>query len=699
MALIIKPIILFLLILCAVTWFSRNLYRLVKLIRQGLPENRLGHYPQRILNVIEQVFFHKRLMNRFGPGVSHLFFFYGFLVIQVCAIEIFAQGFIPGFNYGILGPLYPLIMGMQDIMCFLVIVAIGYAAIRRTMLKPKHLMLTQDAWTILGLILGVVGTIYILGAAEIALGEREPVKAWMPFENALSGLIAGIPHTGLHIIKEFAWWGHILIVLGFLNYLPYSKHLHLLGAIPNIFFAKTERHAALPTPNLEAENLEIFGASEPAHFTWKHLLDTAACTECGRCTSVCPAQFTGKPLSPMKIIHDIKLALFDTAPKVLAPVTDPAQQNFMTRLDTSLGKIADDFTSFATGKSQSNGEANVALAEPEPLIGGRTSLDELWSCTTCGGCVGACPVLIEHVDDIVDMRRNLVLMQSSFPEELQRTFTALENEGNPWGVSAASRADWAEGLDVKMLEEGETTPLLYWVGCAGAVDSRARKVTQAMVKIMKAAKVDFAVLGNRETCTGDPARRVGNEYLYQTLAKANIETLNGNKITKIVTQCPHCFNAMGNEYPDLGGNYEVVHHSQYINELIEQGKIKPEARVMENELITFHDPCYLGRWNGVVDEPREVIGSLRGSRQVEMERSGKNSFCCGAGGGRMWMEEHIGTPVFKERTREALETGATTVAVGCPFCNTMITDGVKDMGKVDEVKVKDLAELVAESLV
>ncbi|MBI3736949.1 (Fe-S)-binding protein [Candidatus Sumerlaeota bacterium] len=360
-------------------------------------------------------------------------------------------------------------------------------------------------------------------------------------------------------------------------------------------------------------------------------------------------------------------------------------------------KLSTDFKKFMSGSPKDDNGA-VAAAEPEQLIGGRTSLDELWSCTTCGGCVNACPVLIEHVDDIVDMRRNLVLMQSSFPEELQRTFTALENEGNPWGVSSHSRADWIGDSGVKVLDEGETTPLLYWVGCAGAVDSRARKVTQAMVKILKAANVDFAVLGARETCTGDPARRVGNEYLYQTLAKMNIETLNGNKIQKIVTQCPHCFNTLGKEYPDLGGNYEVVHHSEFIAELIKEGKLKPEARVMENELITFHDPCYLGRWNGVVEEPREVIGALRGTKQIEMERSGKNSFCCGAGGGRMWMEEHIGTPVNKERSREAIETGATTVAVGCPFCNTMITDGVKDLGKGESVKVKDIAELVADSL-
>lgn len=665
---IVRAVILTLLIIAAVSWFGRNVMRLVKLIRQGRPENRMGDWGKRIQNLIEQVFLHKRLLDRKAIGVSHLLFFYGFLIIQVCALEIFAKGYHWEFTYSYLGPLYPLIMFLQDIFCLGVIVAIVYAAYRRIVVKPKHVMLTLDAWKILGLISGVVITIYLLGMSEIALGEREKVRAAMPIESFLASLVSGADPSVLKGIKEISWWGHVLIVLGFLNYLPYSKHLHLLGAVPNIIFAKTERIAALSTPNLEDENIEVFGASEPKHFTWKHLLDTTACTECGRCTSQCPAQATGKPLSPMKIVHDLKLALFDTAAALHAN---------------------------GNGATDANGGAAVAEKEIIPLIGGRTTLDELWSCTTCGACVNACPVLIEHVDDIVDMRRNLVLMQSNFPEELQRTFTALENEGNPWGVSSGSRMDWIGSKEVKVLDEGETTPLLYWVGCAGAVDSRAKKVTDAVIKILKAAKVEFAVIAS-ETCTGDPARRVGNEYLYQILAKQNVETLNNHKITKVITQCPHCFNTLANEYPDLGGKYEVMHHSQFIEELIAQGKVRLKNGASDK--VTFHDPCYLGRWNGVVEQPRSVLNSIPGVSTVEMERSRKTSFCCGAGGGRMWMEEHIGTQVNAERSREAIATGAKTVAVGCPFCMTMITDGVKSHGKDEEVRVKDLAELVAEAL-
>jgi Fe-S oxidoreductase len=476
--------------------------------------------------------------------------------------------------------------------------------------------------------------------------------------------MGGMSEGALNFTLRSMLWLHVIIVLGFLNYLPSSKHLHLLGAVPNIFFAKLGPTAALPTPDLEQEDLEVFGASEPKHFTWKHLLDTTACTECGRCTAQCPAQATGKPLSPMKIIHDLKLAMFDTAPVVLAEDAAAAEK--------------------------------AAGAEVTPLIRGRITLDELWACTTCGACVEACPVLIEHVDDIVDMRRNLVLMESDFPEELQATFTALENEGNPWGLPAGSRGDWTQKVEVKVLGEGESTPLLYWVGCAGACDDRSKKVTQSVVKILNAAGVEYAVLAGQESCTGDPARRLGNEYLYQMLAKQNIETLNSHNITKVITQCPHCFNTLANEYPDLGGKYEVMHHSEFIQQLIAEGRIKLTDNGKEK--ITFHDPCYLGRWNGKVAEPRAVVDSLPGRDRLEMERSGRTSFCCGAGGGRMWLEEHIGKQVNAERSQEAIATGANTIAVGCPFCMTMMEDGVKTEGKGEEVRVRDLAELVAEAM-
>lgn len=662
-----EGILLAVIIVAAVAWFARNVLRLVKLVTQGLPENRFGDWDKRIGTVIVHVFGQKRLLNRRGIGIAHALFFYGFLIIQVCAIEIFAQIFIPGFSYKFLGPLYPLLMLSQDLLCMGVLLAMVYAIYRRVVIKPEFLVSTYDGAIILGGIFGIVATIYLIGGAEIALGHRDSVKAAMPFETMIAGMMGGMSVESLHTLYRSSLWLHVIVLLAFLNYLPYSKHLHLLSGIPNIFFSKLGPKGALSTPDLEAEDVEVFGASEPKHFTWKHLLDATACTECGRCTAVCPAQFTGKPLSPMKIIHDMKLAMFDTAPEVLA-------------------------------NGSGNGEAAPAPPEDrKPLIGGYTSHDELWACTTCGACVEACPLLIEHVDDIVDMRRNLVLMESSFPEELQGTFTNLENEGNPWGLPASARGDWIKNHEgLKVLEDGETTKLLYWAGCAGACDDRSKKVTSAMIKIMQAANVEFAVLGTKETCTGDPARRAGNEYLYQMLAQQNIETLNEHKITKIVTQCPHCMNTLGNEYKDLGGSYEVLHHSEFVEQLIAEGKLdlKENAR----EKITFHDPCYLGRWNGKFNEPRNVLNALPGREQVEMERSKETSFCCGAGGARMWMHEHIGTPVNNERSDEAIKTGADTIAVGCPFCMTMIEDGVKVHEKDKDVRVRDIAELVAEAL-
>lgn len=673
---IIEPLLLIAAIAFFVGLFVYRGQRLIKLVNQGLPEDRLGDWGKRVQNVFIHVFGHKRLFDRKGIGFSHFLFFYGFLVIQICAIEIFGQIFVEGFNYGFLGPLYPALMLLQDIMCFGVLAAIVYGTYRRLLNPPRHLMVTADGWIILVLIFGVVATIYLIGGAEIAAGNREDVRAFMPFENLLATTVfAGMGEGTLHFIYKASLWAHVLIVLYFLSYLPKSKHLHLLGAVPNIFFAKNgiRPTASLSTPNLEDENLEMFGAAEPKHFTWKHLLDTTACTECGRCTSQCPAQATGKPLSPMKIIHDMKIAMFNTAPEVLGTGTEATPEN-------------------GTGQHETNG----ANGHRPALIGELTSHEELWSCTTCGACVEACPVLIEHVDDIVDMRRNLVLMESNFPEELMGTFTNIENEGNPWGISAAARGDWTEKVDVKVLDDGETTPLLYWVGCAGACDDRNKKVTQSVVKILNAAGVDYAVLGHKETCTGDPARRAGNEYLYQMLAQQNIETLNEHKVTKIITQCPHCFQVLANEYPDLGGHYEVYHHSEFIEELIGEGKIKLSQNAREK--ITFHDPCYLGRWNQKVKQPRGVIDALPGRERLEMERSGRQSFCCGAGGARMWMHEDIGEQVNVNRSREAIETGANTVAVGCPFCMVMMEDGVKNQNKDGEVRVRDLAELVAEAL-
>jgi Fe-S oxidoreductase len=442
------------------------------------------------------------------------------------------------------------------------------------------------------------------------------------------------------------------IVLGFAVYIPSSKHLHILAAGPNTFLKTLPREKGMTPINFEDESIQQYGAAKVTDMSWKAALDYYSCTECGRCQDLCPAYNTQKPLSPKQLIMDLKHNLFDNKEKVLA------------------------------GK----------LDEVSHVIDENVTEDVIWSCTSCRACEIACPVFIEQVDKIYDIRRNLVMMESRFPAEVQTVFKNMETNASPWAFSASDRANWAEGLSVKTMAENPGVDVLLWVGCAGSYDDRNKKVLRAFVNILKKAEVKFAILGNEEQCTGDPARRIGNEYLYQTLAKANVETLNRYNVKQIVTACPHCFNTIKNEYKDFGGEYQVFHHSQFIAKLISEGRVKPTKPI--EETITFHDSCYLGRWNNIYEQPRAVLNALPAARTVEMKANHDQSMCCGAGGGRMWMEEKIGKRVNVTRTEQALETHAGVVASSCPFCMTMLTDGVKTKEMQDKVKVMDIAELI-----
>ncbi len=514
---------------------------------------------------------------------------------------------------------------------------------------------------ILLLILIVMVTMVGQNASRMLMGQGEANEARF-VSSAIAGIFAGAPLERAGTWFHLFFWGHMLAVLGFLNYLPWSKHLHVLSSVPNVYFASLGPRGALKPLNLADETLTKYGATDVDDLTWKQLLDGYTCTECGRCTAACPAHGTGKLLSPKKIIVDVR-----TRTQEKGPLLAHAPRN-----GGSEGKLA------------------------HQLLDNFVTEQELWACTTCMACVQECPVMIEHLDTILDLRRGLVLNESRFPDELKTTFSNLERNYTPWGFGHATRADWAEGMEIPLMATVRKTDVLFWVGCAGAYDARYRKVTQAFARLMKIAGVDFAILGTEEKCNGDPARRMGNEYLAQMLIAENITTLKKYQFTTIVVTCPHCLQSLGKEYRQFGAFYNVVHHSTFLKQLIDQGRLQlshgPRGRV------TFHDPCYLGRYNGEYDAPRELLDHMEGLRRVEMRRARDRSFCCGAGGGRMWMEEREGKRVNSERTEEALVLAPDAIGTGCPFCMTMLTDGIKEHGAVETVAVKDIAELVLEAV-
>jgi Fe-S oxidoreductase len=519
------------------------------------------------------------------------------------------------------------------------------------------------------------------GAA--AGGTQTPDR---PVSMMLSRWLTGLSPALAAALADVSWWIHVLVILAFLNYLLYSKHSHILAALPNIYFRELGQRGVLPRLNLEADDMAATGVvSEYKDFTWKSLLDTFACTECARCSNYCPAYNTGKPLSPMHVVHDVRDDL-----KSKLPDRGP--------LDDLLERLQ-------------HPEAAASIADRSiPLVGGRTTDEVLWACTTCGACQEVCPVFIDQPRLILEMRRNLVLLAERIPGDLGRTFKNLEQNGNPWGLSPEKRLDWAAGKSVPTLDEKPEAEYLLWVGCAGAYDDRVKKQTLALVDILQEGGVDFAVLGLEEGCTGDPARRSGNEMLYEMQARQNVETLKARKVRKIITACPHCLHTIKNEYPQLGGHFEVIHHTQMIRSLIEAGKVElrkepgkqPGKNVGKGEdglgKVVFHDPCYLGRWNGEYDAPRQNLDAAASDR-VEPERRREHGFCCGAGGGRMWMEEKTGTRVNHNRVDELLATGARTIATACPFCTIMVRDGVSDRGAEERVQVLNVSEVVARSLV
>ncbi len=663
----------------ALAWFFRNIGNIISWIRLGKAENRLDAVSGRLKNVLTIAFGQKKLLREPLAGIIHFFIFWGFNLFLFGVIETFIQGFCPSFDFSGSGWFYVLVTGVQDIFGLIVLAAIGLALFRRFVQRVGRLQTTgkgmADAAFVLVLIIIVVISMFGQNINHIALQNFQlKWNEFRPVSYFFSLRIYGFSNAPAAFNYEVFWWLHTLTVLTFLNYLPFSKHFHIISSVPNVFLAKSEAKKNIIAPlDLEDESAESFGVADIRQFTWKQLLDGFSCTECGRCTSVCPAATTGKSLSPRKIIVDIRKRTQEFGPVFLA-------------------------------------ESMSERVAGNTLVHNYITDKELWQCTTCNACVQECPVMIEHVDAVVDMRRNLVLTESSFPAELNSVFKSLETNYTPWAFNKADRANWAEGLGIKTMAEDPSGEYLFWVGCAGSYDNRYKKVSRAFAGIMQAAGMDFRILGTEEKCNGDTARRLGNEYLAQTMMRENVETLNGYNVKKIVTACPHCYNSLKKEYKQFGGNFEVYHHTEVIEKVIADGKIK--LRSLETPAkVTYHDSCYLGRYNDKYDAPRESLLAVGGVDLVEMERNKRKGFCCGAGGGRMFLEDVEGTRINEERAREALDTGAEVIGSACPFCMTMLTDGVKalkaagdaqdtTLKRDDEGKViiKDIAEIVFEQL-
>jgi Fe-S oxidoreductase len=635
---------------------------LARLVREGRPVDRTDDVPIRVAREGTRVLAQRKLFQRVVPGLMHALIFWGFLVLLTTIVEVGGQIVDPSFELPWIGGTTWLGL-VQDVFGAGVFVGITLALWIRLGQRPERFVGSHhaDAYRILGLILLIVGTLFLGRGARIALGIA-PDWWWTPISTATSRLFDWMSTGWQRTWMWLALWSHALVVLGFLVYLGYSKHLHIATSAINVFFGKTKPLGYL-TPlrvDIEAATAEDvrFGAATLPDLTWKETLDLYACTECGRCQAACPAWSTGKPLSPKLLVMNLRDHLLDEGPRSL--------------------------------RARARGEAG----EPAPLVPDVVDDEVVWACTTCGACMHECPVDIEHVDTIVDMRRNLVMAESRFPQEAEPMLRALESAGNPWGLPQAQRAAWADGLDVRVIPEGERAPeYLYWVGCAGSFDDRARAISRAIVHILRRAQVSFAILGPRELCTGDPARRIGNEYLFQTLAERNVRTLNDAGVGTVIANCPHCFNTLRNEYPDYGGAYEVIHHSQLIARLVDEGRLRGGDRVPAR--VAYHDPCYLGRHNDVYRDPRLALTAVPGVEVVEMPRHGERALCCGAGGSRMWMEERIGKRINAERMDEAASTGADAVGVACPYCLIMLDDGAKARGNGPDVV--DIAQVMARS--
>ncbi|MDD2897334.1 MAG: (Fe-S)-binding protein [Desulfuromonadaceae bacterium] len=639
--------------------FSWSCYRKLSLVSIGVAEDRFQNPGRRVLNAFRYAFGQKRVIAK-PFGLNHAVIFWAFLILLVANGEFLLAGLIPAVSLDLLPqPLHNSLLFVFDLVSLLALFAVVLAAFRRLFFAPEYMATSYtsprsaEAFLILASIALLMLAYFGLHGTMIASGSVP--SAFMPVSSLAASVMAGVPADKLPVLASYFWWLHAVILLLFMNYLPHSKHMHILTAIPNCFFASQEK------PNTQQRELfakgEQFGAGSVDQLTWKDLLDGFSCTECGRCQNVCPAVATGKPLNPRQVVHDIKNNLL-------------------------------------------NGWVDQEKFQAEqPLIGkgeGSVSEDAIWSCTTCGACMNACPVFIEQMPKIVKMRRHLVQMKARFPTELLNLFENMEGRSNPWGIAPTDRTKWYSTLNVKPFE-AHTTEYLLYVGCAGSFDSRQKHVTVALTSILDAAGISWGILGKDELCCGDSLRRLGNEFVFERMALQNVQLFKERGITKVITQCPHCFTTLKNDYRQYGLDLEVIHHSDFINSLLTSGKLALDHQVTGYGTVVYHDSCYLGRHNDIYSPPRQVLTAATGTAPVEMQRNHENSFCCGAGGGRMWLEEQQGSRINLNRIEEAMSNHPDTLCVSCPYCLTMFSDGLKDL-QAEQIQVKDIAEVVAEGL-
>jgi Fe-S oxidoreductase len=713
---------------------GRRVLWLYRLVRSGqAAPGRLDGIGRRARTQLAEVFGQRKLLKWTVPGVAHFLTFWGFIILAATILEAYGALFDRDFAIPLVGH-WPVLGFLEDFFGVAVLVAVVVFSAIRLRFSPKRRLRgsrhygshNRAAWLVLFMIFNVVWTLFLYRGAQVNTGVF-PFESGAFASEAVARLLEPLGEETNELLETVGILAQIGVVLAFLVLVVYSKHLHIFTAPLNVLTKREPKAlgALLPIQvdgkPVDFENLDeldedaAFGRGKVEDFTWRGMLDFATCTECGRCQDQCPAWNTGKPLSPKLVIMDLRDHLFAKAPHTLSSDGKAVGGTALTGIEEAGDESADrahqtrhhGVPESGFGRVPEKGAAQVA----RPLVGteaegGVIDPDVLWSCTTCGACVEQCPVDIEHVDHIMDMRRFQVLVESSFPSEAGTMLKNLENKGNPWGLNARARLDWTEGLDFTVPVVGEDVDdlsevdYLYWVGCAGALEDRAKKTTRAFAELLHIAGVRFAVLGEAEACSGDPARRLGNEFVFQMLAQQNVETLTEAKATTIVATCPHCFNSLAREYPQLGGRYDVIHHTQLLSTLVEQGRLTPITPI--DSLVTYHDPCYLGRHNQVYSPPREILQTVPRLRSQEMHRCRERGFCCGAGGARMWMEEKIGKRVNVERVDEALELDPDIVSTACPFCLVMLGDAVtakKQEGTArPEVEVVDVAQLLVQSV-